>query len=44
MVDKKSVIITLRVSENEQQMIKEAAREQGLTVSRFLRMRIVGTA
>tara|TARA_R110002020_G_scaffold208737_1_gene414560 strand:- start:101 stop:235 length:135 start_codon:yes stop_codon:yes gene_type:complete len=44
MVDKKSVIITLRVSENEQQMIKEAAQQSGVTVSQFLRMRIVGSA
>ena len=42
MSDKKTVMLTLRVSENEQQMIKEAAAEKGLTVSKFLRMRIVG--
>jgi len=43
MSDKKTVMLTLRVSEAEQQMIKEAAAEKGLTVSKFLRMRIVGT-
>ena len=43
MSDKKTVMLTLRVSEAEQQMIKEAAAEKGLTVSKFLRMRIVGS-
>jgi uncharacterized protein (DUF1778 family) len=39
----KPIMLSLRVSEAESQMIKEAALEAGMTVSQWIRARIVGS-
>jgi uncharacterized protein (DUF1778 family) len=38
----KAVMISLRVTEGESEMIKQAALEAGMTVSQWIRARIVG--
>lgn len=39
----KAVMLSLRVSELEAEMIKQAALEAGMTVSQWIRARIVGS-
>lgn len=39
----KAVMISLRVTETEAQMLKEAALEAGMTVSQFIRSRVFGS-
>ncbi len=38
----KAVMLSLRVTETESDFIKECAREAGMTVSEWIRARIVG--
>lgn len=39
----KAVMLSLRVTPGEAQMIREAADEAGMTVSQWIRARIVGS-
>jgi len=39
----KAVMLSLRVTPSEAQMIREAADEAGMTVSQWIRARIVGS-
>ena len=39
----KAVMLSLRVTPREAQMIREAADEAGMTVSQWIRARIVGS-
>lgn len=41
-VENKTVMLSFRVSEFDERMIKEAATEAGLSVSDWIRARIVG--
>lgn len=42
MENSKSVMLSFRVSANDEEMIREAAREAGMSVSDWIRARIVG--
>jgi len=42
MEDSKSVMLSFRVSAQDERMIRDAAAEAGMSVSDFIRARIVG--
>lgn len=42
MENSKTVMLSFRVSSNDEEMIREAAREAGMSVSDWIRARIVG--